>query len=568
MISREEFAKGASDGRVLSLIGIAALSIILSLALPALGVAPLILAIALIGMLTIAWKGGNVKIAGLALIVMLSLSNSALHGIRFGIDFSGGVRIPLLLERPVSPLEMEEMVQTIKIRAATFALSEVRVNPVGDSAIYVEVPQSNPQFVRDVERILSTQGVYMGVVDGRVAIQGDDIYSGSIARLPPTAASGADWEVSFQVTETGAQRFASVVRGKADFPLYMFLDRPSDAIIIISRGDLLENAVTAGSVVSEQQALSAVGDALRLEGNDMRMYLEENFELVSGSLSPATNRSRAVVSANASQEVKWALAAKGFVVVEKPPGEMSPSYSVGRNSQATVESWRAIGLISAPRLAASVTQGDKNYAYTISGPAEGFGRERAENADRNAREIESVLKGGALPVQISIGSATSIPAPLGAEFLRLSAVAAFFALIAISVMIGLRYHTMKVVLPIVFISISEIIILVSILGSFTIDLAAMAGIIAAIGVSVDAQIVVTDELLKKESSDTHRKLEKAFSIIVTNVIVATVAMLPLMFSGLVEIIGFAQSTILGALLGVFISRPAYGAIVERLFGQG
>jgi preprotein translocase subunit SecD len=39
-------------------------------------------------------------------------------------------------------------------------------------------------------------------------------------------------------------------------------------------------------------------------------------------------------------------------------------------------------------------------------------------------------------------------------------------------------------------------------------------------------------------------------------------MVPLLFSGMVEIIGFAISTILGALLGLLISRPAYAAIIE------
>jgi len=145
------------------------------------------------------------------------------------------------------------------------------------------------------------------------------------------------------------------------------------------------------------------------------------------------------------------------------------------------------------------------------------------------------------------------------------------ALLAISFFVGVRYRTLKVVFPIIIISLCEIIILVSILGSFTIDLAGMAGIIAAIGVSVDAQIIVTDELLKRKKEahleeSAHAKLEKAFSIIVTNVVVAVVAMLPLLlFSGLVEIIGFATATILGAVLGVFISRPAYGAIAERIF---
>jgi preprotein translocase subunit SecD len=92
----------------------------------------------------------------------------------------------------------------------------------------------------------------------------------------------------------------------------------------------------------------------------------------------------------------------------------------------------------------------------------------------------------------------------------------------------------------------------------------MAGIIAAIGVGVDAQIVITDELLKKTSGTQQERLENAFGIITTNVTVAIFAMVPLLFSGMVEIIGFAISTILGALLGLLISRPSYAALVQNI----
>jgi preprotein translocase subunit SecD len=90
--------------------------------------------------------------------------------------------------------------------------------------------------------------------------------------------------------------------------------------------------------------------------------------------------------------------------------------------------------------------------------------------------------------------------------------------------------------------------------------------LAALGVSVDAQIVITDELLKKddEHHTTKEKVQMAFGIIKTNAIVAIFSMLPLMFSGLVEVIGFAISTILGALLGYMLTRPTYAAIVEEV----
>ena len=85
-----------------------------------------------------------------------------------------------------------------------------------------------------------------------------------------------------------------------------------------------------------------------------------------------------------------------------------------------------------------------------------------------------------------------------------------------------------------------------------------------IGVGVDAQIVITDELLKRDKLRKEEKMDHAFSIIKTNVMVATLSMTPLLFSGLVEVIGFAISTIMGSLLGYLLTRPAYAAIVGKI----
>jgi preprotein translocase subunit SecD len=233
-----------------------------------------------------------------------------------------------------------------------------------------------------------------------------------------------------------------------------------------------------------------------------------------------------------------------------------------------VDEWKAVGLLSSPRLSPQITTGIPNYGFQIGGMAEGTGNEKLVNAYENSRRIESILKGGALPIAISIGSKTIIPAPLGEEFLRLSVIGLVLALVAISVLVSLRYRKISILLPIVAISLSEMIILLSVIGSFTIDLAAMAGIIAAIGVGVDAQIVITDELLKEGGGNREERLAKAFDIVTTTVVVAVCAMLPLLFSGLVEVIGFAISTILGSLLGLLISRPAYAAIIQEVGAKG
>jgi len=567
MISINEIIAGAKKREVIAIFLFALIACAAMFLDKAHGVPIYVASLVAIAIAAVFIKSDSVRVAALLAIVFLSAFSIASNGVKFGIDFSGGVRIPVLLEKPVDSVTMEEMVNTIKTRAASFGLSEVKVRPIGDSEIYVEMPQSSPQLVTDVENLLSRQGVYRGIVDGQVAVKGEEIYSGTIMRIPPQYLQGADWGVSFTVTQAGAQRFAGVAKGKGNYPLYMFLDRPSDAIIILSEKQLMADAASKSRVVplARARALQIASSALALDGDNLTLYLEENLSQ-DFQLKPATNRTRAIVSANSS--LIPSLRAAGFVVVEKMDADMAPQYrdSPENPTSDAVVLWPAVGLMSAPRLVPSVTEGIPNFSYTINGPASGANAQaKALDAIKKERELESLLKGGALPVQISLGSKTVIPAPLGEEFLRLSLIGLLFSLVAISIMVAIRYRHLQIIVPMIFISLAELVILLAILGSFTIDLAGMAGILAAIGVGVDSQIIVTDELLKKEG-EMQKRLEKAFSIITTSVTVAVVAMIPLLFfSGLVEIIGFATATVLGSLLGLFISRPAYGVIAEHLF---
>ena len=54
------------------------------------------------------------------------------------------------------------------------------------------------------------------------------------------------------------------------------------------------------------------------------------------------------------------------------------------------------------------------------------------------------------------------------------------------------------------------------------------------------------------------KLGNAFYIVWADAILLTIAMFPLLVSSLTSIIGFSESTIIGALLGAIITRPTYG----------
>jgi len=516
----------------------------------------LILGLIIFGTLSSVWKENHLRLTSLFLLLILAFSSIATHGVKFGIDFVGGTRIPVVLEHPVDSATMQEMVNTIKKRASVLGLTEIKVKAVGNSEIYVELPSADEEMTNRVEDILEKQGVYIGVVDGKIAITGKDILPVTIRRLSPQELGGSDWGVGFSITKEAAEHFAETVKGKANHPLYMFLDRPMNAFVVVSRQQLEESIPES---VEMEDALAAMNNALKLEGDNTVIIFEEDV-LPGMNLS---NRTYAVLRKDAPQRVKEVFASANITIKEVEDREMVPEISHGTSGKLTVLKWEAVGLLSAPYLSPQITDGVPAYSYSITGPASGVGQEKVLNAERNVKEIESILKGGALPVRITLGSKTVIPAPLGQEFLRMSLLGLLFAFLVVSIVISIRYRQLKIILPVLLITLAEIIVLIAITGSFTIDLATMAGIIAAVGVSIDAQIIITDELLKKTGTKDER-LDKAMAIINTNVTVAILAMLPLLFSGMVEIIGFAVSTILGALLGALLSRPAYAAIAGEL----
>ncbi|MFH0867978.1 MAG: protein translocase subunit SecD, partial [Candidatus Woesearchaeota archaeon] len=130
----------------------------------------------------------------------------------------------------------------------------------------------------------------------------------------------------------------------------------------------------------------------------------------------------------------------------------------------------------------------------------------------------------------------------------------------------------QIAVPMVIISISEVIILLGVaaLIGWNIDLAAVAGIIIAVGTGVDHQIVITDETLRggqRVIYNWKERIKSAFFIIMASYFTMVVALIPLIFAGAGLLKGFAITTILGASIGVFISRPVFARVIEILLKE-
>jgi preprotein translocase subunit SecD len=204
----------------------------------------------------------------------------------------------------------------------------------------------------------------------------------------------------------------------------------------------------------------------------------------------------------------------------------------------------------------------------ISGSGAGkLQQEAANDALQNMKKLQTILVTGSLPVKINIVKIDSISPLLGNEFNKSALIMAVLSSMAVIFIIFIKYREIRITVPIAITLISEIIILLGVasLIGWNIDLAAIAGIIAAIGTGVDDQIIITDETLKGDIARAlswKEKFKRAFFIIMASYFTVLVSMLPLLFAGAGLLKGFAITTIIGISVGVFITRPAYAAVIE------
>ncbi|MFP3289199.1 MAG: hypothetical protein RXO35_02095 [Candidatus Micrarchaeota archaeon] len=524
------------------------------------------------------------RILSLIIIVLLLLVLDIFYGagppyyLHFGIEFTNGTQIPITLEQPVNPDTMSRIISILQQRVSTYGLKQVTVEGIGNSNIYVIIPSVSGKEINATINIIQSQGVFEGIVNGVEALNGSDILSGSIAAVPPTTFNGnVSWAVDFFITQSAAERFAKVVFGQANKPLYMFLDRPTSAIVLIN-ATLLKNASLQ---LSFQQALSALQSAASFGSETIPIEVYDpsgsNWNsLYSFFVAHKSNYKNVILAKNTPRYMVQNLTGLNYTIVyvsvQNMTPEFEPVYSASPTSPSyIVNSWPAIGLLSAPLLSPEVTNGSISQSYQISGyaPPSLPLESKLSYAQQQSQMIASILSGGALPVHIIVGTPKVIPPTLGKHFLYISGIAAILAVAVVTLIIVIRYRRAFLVLPIMLTTFTELFIIVSVIGLIgTIDLAAVAGMIAVVGTGVDAQIIITDELITGKSEAMKFKLGNAFYIVWADAILLIIAMLPLLFStSLVDIVGFAESAILGALLGVLVTRPAYGAIVSIHYGE-
>jgi len=217
----------------------------------------------------------------------------------------------------------------------------------------------------------------------------------------------------------------------------------------------------------------------------------------------------------------------------------------------------------APGLAQDIENGqfEKSRSFVITAPDQ-----------QTASQLRLNMQSGALPTTLDLTRGTSnyISPSLAENFKFYSVIIGLVAVLVVAVVVFIRYGEPLVAAPMVVTALSEVAILLGVFAAagFAIDLSHIAGFIAVIGTGVDDLVIIADEVMAEGDVSSRRvfrsRFRKAFWIIGGAAATTIIAMSPLAFFDLGNLRGFALVTILGVLIGVLITRPAYGDILRWL----
>ena len=190
----------------------------------------------------------------------------------------------------------------------------------------------------------------------------------------------------------------------------------------------------------------------------------------------------------------------------------------------------------------------------------------------DAQQLWVNLNAGGLPTELALDRGTQffLEPSLAEEFRFLSLVVGLFAGLAVAGMVYWRYRDRRVAAPMLLTASSEVVLLLafSVAVGMSLDLPEVAGFIAVLGTGVDDLVIIADEIMQRGEIRTSRVFEnrfrKAFWVIGVAAATTIIAMTPLFAMSLAELSGFAIVTIIGVLIGVTITRPAYGNILRVL----
>ncbi|MFB6158150.1 MAG: hypothetical protein ABEJ95_00640 [Candidatus Nanohalobium sp.] len=509
---------------------------------------------------------------------------------RTSIEFSGGTRILLKPETNKTGSDLrklaEEVRNTLEIRLSNSNIPDpsVRTVDIGDGKYRVQV-ESATSDTEKLKSIVEREGSFetrmpIHLADEREFSLGEYTYSFTVLNNHSIKVSGLE---NFSKTVQEGKRFSVPRNGiegyNTSFVYSGFNESAGSANleVVVYTGRDIKSVVESDSQIRPQGS-----------------RYEFTFPVI---ISQDAAENQLQIAENYGSRPYSGIGSQRYLVMENGEWARSGLYVDGN---------RESGL-----LMAEVFSRKEVTKSTISGPGETH-EKAVEARDR----MMSILKSGRLPVSVKTVSSSTLSSSLGSQFMSAAVLSIVGSLLAVGLLVFARYRDPRVVVPMVLTGASEVYIL---LGTYfttagTLSLSAVAGIIAAVGTGVDDQIIITDESGKQDLGGWQKKMKRAFFVIFTSAASTAGAMMPILspgpISALIGIAGaglvgyslysrdtnrhfiaigvfvllvsaftsglgpsgaalstiheFAKTTILGILIGILITRPAFAKTIEQI----
>lgn len=485
----------------------------------------------------------NVRTANKGLVIIqtdgtglrISTEQARMINLDLGMDLIGGTRVLLepQFEEGLNQTEkremMEETITDLRTRLNVFGLEEMQFETLGSDYIQIEAAGVGRDVVTE---LLERTGKFEAYVPRKVTFENNDTEDFTVS------------EETYTLNKNNGSIYYNdhLLQENSTFNLTVeetHLEEVSNVNITFETWNVTNDSVVLAGKIYDSEDIRHVyksgGDARVRESRKSGLY-EFQFKLL--------------ISKNGSERFA--------VMTEGHPGSMmhlfmdkEPITQLNINSEED--------------------PGKSLIGEVVNEPLITGSRETREGALEEMTRLQSVLDSGKLSVELKKVQIDSISPRLGEEMIRSSVIAGFGALLAVTVIIFVIYRRKEIIAPVLLTSFSEVAIILGVasLINHTIDLPAIAGIVAAIGSSVDDQIVITSETLREREEEkskysVKRRIKRAFFIVFTAAATTVMAMTVLGFVGIGMMRGFAITTIIGVLAGVLITRPVYGKILEKI----
>ncbi len=176
-----------------------------------------------------------------------------------------------------------------------------------------------------------------------------------------------------------------------------------------------------------------------------------------------------------------------------------------------------------------------------------------------AQDLSAILNAGALPARVNVVEERTIGPSLGADSIKAGSVAIVMGTIGVMIFMFLFYGLFGLAANIaVIVNLILLVAVMSLLG-FTLTLPGMAGIVLALGMAVDANVLIFERI--REEVDHGQKplaailggFQGAFRTIFDGHVTSLIAGIALFMFGTGPIKGFAVAQIIGLLASLFTS---------------